>query len=109
MAYDEGLAQRVREVLTSSPGFSEKKMFGGVGFMLQGNIACGVFKHELMVRVGPEGYSEALKRPYVRLFDMVGRPMKGWVAVGQQGLASHEDLQNWVGLGTQYALSLPAK
>lgn len=109
MAYDEGLVERVREALAGLPAFYEKKMFGGVGFMLQGNIACGVFKHELMVRVGSERHAEALKKPHVRLFDMVGKPMKGWVVVGEGGFASDQDLQNRVGLGAQYALSLPAK
>lgn len=109
MAYDLGLAQRVHRVLGQLPGLSEQKMFGGVGFMLQGNIACGVFKHELMVRVGPERYFQALEKPHVRPSDMVGRPMKGWVVVGQEGLASEQDLQDWLGLGAQYALSLPAK
>ena len=84
MAYDEGLAHRVREVLRDLPGLVEKKMFGGIGFLVHGNMACGVNGDELIVRVGPEGYQEALARPHARPFDMTGRPMKGWVWVASE-------------------------
>lgn len=80
MAYDQGLAQRVREALAGQPGLTERAMFGGIGFMVYGNMACGILKDELMVRVGPEGM-EALQRPGARVFDLTGRPMKGWVVV----------------------------
>ena len=109
MAYDEGLAQRIREVLAGQPGLVEKKMFGGVGFMLQGNMACGVNQENLIVRVGPTRYEEALGRPHARVFDMTGRPMKGWVSVGPGGYKTDRDLQDWVQQGVVFALSLPPK
>jgi TfoX/Sxy family transcriptional regulator of competence genes len=109
MAYDEGLAQRVREAIGSPPGLGEKKMFGGVGFMVQGNMACGVNQDLLIVRVGPEAYQEALAHPHTRPFDMTGRPMRGWVMVEQEGIASEAELEDWVQEGVAFAQSLPAK
>ncbi len=109
MAYDEGLAQRIREVLGEQPELVEKKMFGGVGFMVRGNMACGVHKDALIVRVGPEGYEEALARPHTRPFDITGRPMKGWGMVTSDGYESDEALEDWVQRGLDFALSLPAK
>ena len=109
MAYDEGLAERVRRALSERPGLVEKKMFGGIGFMLQGSMACGVNKDNLIVRVGPEQYEEALAQPYAKPFDMTGRPMKGWVMVAPDGYASDHDIESWVRQGADFALSLPAK
>lgn len=109
MAYDEGLAQRIREVLGAAPGLVEKRMFGGVGFMVQGNMACGVNKDNLIVRVGADQYQQALSRPHTRPFDMTGRPMKGWVMVGAPGYESDDDLKAWVQQGLDFALTLPAK
>lgn len=111
MAYDEGAAQRVREVLAELelPGLVEKKMFGGIAFMVQGNLACGVSKEELIVRVGPDRYPEAITKPYTRPFDMTGKPMQGWVMVAADGYESDEALTDWVRQGVEFALSLPAK
>jgi hypothetical protein len=109
MAYDEGLAQRIREALDEVPGLVEKKMFGGVGFMVQGNMACGVNGSDLIVRVGPEGYEEALGRPHAKVFDLTGKPMKGWITVAPGGQETDEDLADWVQQGVDFALSLPAK
>ena len=109
MAYDEGLAQRIREVLGDQPGLVEKKMFGGVGFMVQGNMACGVNKEDLIVRVGPARYEGALAEAHTRPFDMTGRPMTGWVVVTADGYASDADLTRWVQEGLAFALTLPAK
>ena len=109
MAYDEGLAQRIGDMLGEQPGFVEKKMFGGVGFLLHGNMACGVHKDALIVRVGPERYDEALKRPHTRPFDMTGRPMKGWVMLAADGYEADDDLSSWVQQGIEFALSLPPK
>jgi TfoX/Sxy family transcriptional regulator of competence genes len=109
MAYDEGLAERIREVLGELPGLVEKKMFGGVGFMLRGNMACGVNGSDLIVRVGPEGYEAALGRPYAGVFDMTGRPMTGWVTVAPEGYEDDAALTGWVKQGVDYALSLPPK
>lgn len=109
MAYDEGLAQRVREMLEERPGYVEKVMFGGIGFMLHGNMACGVIGSDLIVRVGPERYEGALAEPHTKLFDMTGRPMRGWVVVVPDGYEADEDLQTWVEKGVEHALSLPPK
>lgn len=109
MAFDEGLAQRIRELIEEQPGFEEKKMFGGIGFMLRGNMACGVNKDDLIVRVGPDRYGGALAQPNARVFDLTGRPMKGWVTVAPSGYASDRDLVGWVQQGVDFALSLPPK
>ncbi len=109
MAYDEGLAKRARETLPDLPGFVEKKMFGGIGFMLRGNLACGVSGNDLIVRVGPANHERALGLPHTRPFDMTGRPMRGWVVVAPEGLRSDNELKDWVQRGVEFALSLPEK
>jgi TfoX/Sxy family transcriptional regulator of competence genes len=109
MAYHEDLAQRIREVLGEQPGLVKKKMFGGIGFMVHGNMACGVYKDALIVRVGPEKHEEAMARPHTKPFDITGRPMKGWVMVTADGYESDEALKDWVQQGLDFALSLPAK
>ncbi len=109
MAHDEGLAQRVREILSESLGYEEKKMFGGIGFLLQGNMACGVIREDLIVRVGAENYSEALLQPDVELFDMTGRAMTGWVIVKEPGYRKDSNLNDWVDQGVSYSLTLPPK
>ena len=109
MAYDEVLARRARAAMGEPPGLSEKKMFGGVGFMVNGNMACGVHKNALIVRVGVERYADALARPHARPFDMTGRPMQGWVMVDPPGCADDAALRGWVEQGVDFALSMPAK
>lgn len=109
MAYDEGLAERVRAELAGESGLSEKKMFGGIAFFLDGNMAVGVSGDQLMVRVGPARHEAALQRPHARVFDMSGRPMKGWIAVGAAGLGDDEALSTWVGEGAAFARTLPPK
>ena len=109
MPYDEILTARLRAALGPLPGLQEKRMFGGVGFLVNGNMACGVHKNDLIVRVGPEGYDNALSRPHTHVFDMTGHPMTGWIMVQPQGCASETDLQAWVGLGLAFARSIPAK
>jgi TfoX/Sxy family transcriptional regulator of competence genes len=109
MAYDEGLAQRIRDSLQSLPGLVEKKMFGGIGYMVHGNMACGVNKDALIVRVGADRYEEALASQHTRVFDMTGRPMKGWVVVTPEGVETDAELEQWVQQGVEFALSLPAK
>lgn len=84
-------------------------MFGGVGFLLHGNMACGVNKDDLIVRVGADNYSNAVMRPHARPFDITGRPMSGWVMVELAGYADDSDLSNWVQTGIEFALTLPAK
>ena len=109
MAYDEGLAGRVRSVLTDEPGVGERKLFGGLAFMLHGNMCCCVMRDTLMVRVGPEQYGEALGRPHAREMDVTGRPMTGIVVVEPSGVAADADLADWVRGGVRYASSLPPK
>ena len=109
MAYDQSLAQRIRAELNKLPDLQEKKMFGGVGFLVQGNMACGVHGEELIVRVGSQRYDEALSQPHTRPFDMTGRPMSGWVMVTPEGYETESDLRSWVRQGVEFARSLPAK
>ena len=109
MAYDEGLAERVREALGQRPGVTAKKMFGGIAFMLDGNMAVGVLGDDLMVRVPPAEAEELLGGAHVRPMDMTGRPMRGWLLVGPEATAEDSDLERWVARGTEYASSLPAK
>ena len=109
MAYDESLAERVRKVLADVPGFAEKHMFGGVGYLLFGNMACGVNGSDLIVRVGPAAYDEALAKPEARPFDFSGRPMRGWVYVSPESVDSEDALEEWIEAGVSFALSLPRK
>ncbi len=109
MAYDEGLIQRIRELIGSHPTVKEKKMFGGVGFIARGNMACGVTGDDLIVRVGVENYQESLTKPHARPFDMTGRPMNGWIVVSPDGYANDADLERWVNQGLEFALTLPTK
>ncbi len=109
MAYDEGLAQRIRQELEQVPDLVEKKLFGGVAFMVQGNMACGVHKDMLMVRVGPERYEETIQMPHTRPFDMTGRAMKGWLLVEAGGMESEADLKDWLNQGVDFAMTLPPK
>lgn len=109
MAYDEGLAERVRLELASLEGVSERRMFGGLCFMVHGNMALGIDKDRLMVRVGPKGYESALQEPHARPMDMTGRPMKGFVVLPPEGLQDREGFRGWVKQGVDFALSLPPK
>ncbi len=114
MAYDERLAERVRTALAAAVAgadVSERKMFGGICFMLGGNMALGVHDADLMVRMDPADLDAALKKPHARPWDLFGmrRPPKGWVLVGPDGTKAARSLAAWVALGTQFARSLPAK
>ena len=109
MTYDRELADRLRAALSTEPGVTEKAMFGGLAFLLRGNMAVGITGDELMVRVGPDSSEEALERPHTRAFDMTGRPMKGWVLVEPAGTRTKRQLSSWVGRGVRFAHSLPAK
>jgi hypothetical protein len=110
MAYDEDLAGRVREQLSDQDGVSEKRMFGGLAFILDGNMAVGLSGgRELMVRVGPDGTEQALAEPHTRLFDMTGRPMPGWILVAPEGIATKRALSGWVRRGVEFARTLTPK
>jgi len=109
MAFDEGLADRIRSALGRRKGLAEKKMFGGIGFLMNGNMCCGVHKAEMIVRIAPEETESVLKQAHTRVFDLTGRPMKGWILVEPAGLKTDARLTKWVELAAAYASSLPAK
>ena len=109
MAYDEGLAERIRGLLDERSDVSETRMFGGIAFMVRGHMAVGVVKDDLMVRVGAEAYDALVQELHARRMDFTGRPMKGFVYVASTGLETDIALQNWVAHGVRYAASLPGK
>ena len=108
MAYDEILGARVRAVLARRRGVVEKRMFGGLAFMLNGNMSVGIVDETLMVRVGPQAFDEALAEKYARP-DFTGRPMKGFIYVEPKGIKTDETLKAWVDRGVAFAKSLPKK
>jgi hypothetical protein len=110
MAYDEDLANRIRELIGMEEGLSEKKMFGGLAFLIDGNMAVAASgQGGLMVRVDPEETGALLERPHARAFEMRGREMRGWLRVDAGGLATKRALEPWVRRGVSYARSLPPK
>jgi hypothetical protein len=110
MAFDEDLAARVRGVLASAGmAPTEKKMFGGLSFLIGGNMCCGVLGADLLARVGPDAAAGALAEPATRPFDMGRGPSKGWVVVAPDGIATDQDLSAWVDRALAYATSLPPK
>ena len=111
MPYDEKLANRVRDVLVTEDGVTERKMFGGLAFMLRGHMVCGVCGadgEDLMLRLGADAAERALERPHVRPMDFTGRPMAGMVYVGPEGLRG-AGLRRWVGKAVGFVASLPPK
>lgn len=109
MAYDEGVAVRVRAAVRSRAGITERKMFGGLAFMANGNMFIGVLGSTLMARVGPAAYAGALVQPHVREMDFTGRPMKGYVFVEPEGFDSAEALEFWVSKSYEFSASLPPR
>ncbi len=110
MAYDEELAERVREVLAGEPGVAEKKMFGGLGFMLDGHMAVAAAgQGGLMVRVDPDDGHHLVDRDHVEPMEMRGRVMTGWLLVAAPALADDDAMREWVGRGAAYVRTLPAK
>ncbi len=109
MSYDEKLAERIRKVLKATQGVAEKKMFGGLAFMLNGSMFCGVNKDDLVVRVGPERYEAALKAPGARPMDFTGRVLTGYVYVAPAGCQNTRALEKWVRWGLGYASEMPEK
>jgi TfoX/Sxy family transcriptional regulator of competence genes len=109
MAYNEPLAGRIRALVGDGPGLSERKMFGGIAFMLNGNMFCGITRDDLMVRIGADGFDEVLASRGARPMDFTGRPMKGMAYVGPEGYKTDEQLRGWVEQTLTYARSLPAK
>jgi hypothetical protein len=109
MAFDEGLAERLRQLTGSVHSLSERRMFGGLCFMSSGNMSFGVLGSEIMVRVGPDAYAAALELPHVREMDFTGRSMRGMVYVDSDGIAEDGDLLAWLQRGLTHARSLPPK
>lgn len=109
MAFDNILAERIRQQLAQRRGMIEKRMFGGLAFLLNGNMAVGVHGEEMIVRLDPEQTVKALSRPHTRIFDLTGRPMKGWILVKPKGLTTKTTLAKWIQIGLKYAASLPPK
>lgn len=109
MAYDEGLAHRIHDVLVTRSDVVEKKMFGGLAFMVRGHMACGIVGDELMVRVGHDGFEDALAQPHARPMDFTGRQSKTMVYVGVEGFTEDDDLASWIARGVAVAESQPAK
>jgi hypothetical protein len=96
MPYDEALATRIRQSLARKKGIEEKKMFGGICFLLNGNMLVGVWKEFLIARLGPDQGEEALLEPHVRKMDITGKPMKGWVMVEPEGVEDEDQVKDWV-------------
>ncbi len=108
MAYDERLADRIRTILSDSPGVSEREMFGGLAVMLDGHMCCGVVGDDLMLRLGPEGAAAAQQRPHVRPMDFTGRPMASMVFVARDGLRGRA-LRTWIEAAAAFVATLPPK
>jgi TfoX/Sxy family transcriptional regulator of competence genes len=109
MPFDEALAQRTRSLIVGDYAVEEKRMFGGLAFMVNGHMCCGISGQDLMVRVGPDIFEQALKRPHARPMDFTGRPLRGFVYVAPEGCRTSAKLNGWVKLGLDFAFSLPPK
>ena len=109
MAFSEELAERIRQRLARRKNVEEKKMFGGIGFLLNGNLLVGVWKESLVVRLGEEEGEEALKEPHVKEFDITGRPMRNWVLVRPEGVQGDDQLTDWIKRAVKFVGKLPAK
>ena len=109
MPYSESLAARIRDVLAGRHGITEKKMFGGIAFLLHGNMCVGVWKTSMIARLGPEGAAAALEAPNIVEFDITGRPMKGWIVVEAEGIDTDKQLLQWVERAVEFVETLPRK
>jgi TfoX/Sxy family transcriptional regulator of competence genes len=109
VAYDENLAARIRQSLTRNNGIAEKKMFGGIGYLLNGNMLVGVWKNSMIVRLGPDEGIAALKEPHVKEFDITGRPMTGWIMVEPEGVEDDDQVKDWVQRAIKFVGKLPRK
>jgi hypothetical protein len=109
MVYKEEIETRIKEIVSGWKSTAEKKMFGGICHLLNGNMFCGVNKDFLILRLGPDRAEDALKLPHVRPFDITGRPMKGWVMMAEEGFKRDIDLKNWLDQTRRFVETLPAK
>ncbi len=109
MGYDEQTAARVRRMLSGRPGVVEKRMVGGLSFIVDGHMCCGVTSTALMVRVGSEAYQQELGRPHVRPLELAGRPLGGYVCVDPEGIPTDAALAAWVQRGIDFVSTLPAR
>ncbi|MEI8017466.1 MAG: TfoX/Sxy family protein [Schlesneria sp.] len=109
MAFDLLLGERIRNSLSHKKGIEEKKMFGGLGFLLHGNMLVGVWNNALIARVGPDAYQESLREPYAREFDITGKAMKGWILVDAEGVADDDELQRWIQRAAKFVRTLEAR
>ncbi|HMB69546.1 MAG TPA: TfoX/Sxy family protein [bacterium] len=109
MSYDQGVVDRVRKALSKRRNVAERRMFGGLTFMVGGHMTCGVVGDELMVRVGPDAYAEALKDRHAREMDFTGTPLKGFVFVESKGFATEEALREWLDRAVEFVKTLPVK
>jgi TfoX/Sxy family transcriptional regulator of competence genes len=109
MGYNEGTAQRIRDVLGNAPGLRERRMFGGISFMLDGNMCCGVVENDLVLRVGRDRYEECLREPHVRPMDFTGRPLTGFIYVSPGGFTSETELEQWIHRSVSFVRTLPSK
>ena len=109
MAFDEKLADKIRKETKGQPGISEKKMFGGLAFLVNGNMSVGIHGNELIVRIVPDQTEAALKQPGARIFNITGRPMKGWLLIGAEGISDPKTLKKWIRTGIDFASSLPER
>lgn len=109
MAYDEGLAQRVREYFRDRKDIEEKRMFGGLCFMVSGHMCCGIVDDKLMARVGPENYESCLKKNHANEMNFTGRPMRGFIYVAPGGITVDSDLTGWINICMKFVESLPPK
>jgi TfoX/Sxy family transcriptional regulator of competence genes len=109
MAYDKKIEARIKKIVSRWKDTDDKKMFGGVCHLLQGNMFCGVYKNFLILRLGEENSKDALKSPFVQPFDITGRPMKGWVMMGRRGFESDDRLRAWLNQAKRFVKTLPKK
>lgn len=109
MAYDEEIDARIRQIVADWENTDRKKMFGGVCHLLNGNMVCGVYKEFLILRLGAENAANALDLPFVKPFDITGKPMKGWVMVEKDGFETDDALKDWLKEAKDFVLTLPAK
>lgn len=109
MTFNEITAVKVRNLLEKTPGLSERRVFGGVAFMVGGNMCCGVIEDQLVVRLGPESYESALREPHTSPMDLTGRPLAGFVSVAPEGFDTQDALHKWIDRGLDFVRTLPAR